>query len=60
MDIDKLKELIAERERIDEEIRVCVDAPESKTRKPQQCSICHSGEHTARNCPQKGSASGTG
>ena len=50
IDIDRAKELIAEREKIDEELRGIFNG---KQRKSAACSICGSAEHTARNCPEK-------
>jgi len=47
MDVEKLKSLIQERERIDAEIVAAVTG--TKTRK-LTCSKCGSDQHTARNC----------
>lgn len=54
MDIERIKELITQRERIDEQLVALVTAGK-KERKPQSCSLCGSDSHTARTCPQKDS-----
>lgn len=53
MDVARLKDLIAERERIDAEIVAAVNDNEPAKRKMQTCSICHQEGHSARTCPQK-------
>ena len=53
MDLDttKIKELIEQRERIDEELRTLISG--GKQRAPQKCSLCQQEGHSARTCPQK-------
>ena len=51
MDIQRAKELIAQRERIDSELVAIFTG--SKERKPLSCSKCGGEGHTARTC-QKG------
>ena len=52
IDIDRAKELIAQREEIDAEL-AALFAGEKKKRSPQKCSSCDKEGHTARNCPNK-------
>jgi hypothetical protein len=52
MDIDRLKQLIEQRERIDDEIRE-VAGGAKKEKQPRKCSICQSDLHSARTCPDK-------
>lgn len=54
MDVERLKELINQREAIDAEIVATVGVSPLKVRKELHCSKCGSAEHTARTCPQKG------
>ena len=49
LDIDRAKELIAERERIDAEL-LSIFSGEKKKRAPQKCGKCGSEDHTARTC----------
>jgi hypothetical protein len=51
MDTTKLRELLDQRDELDDQIRTLVGGP--KERKPQHCKVCNSTEHTARNCPSK-------
>ena len=56
MDFDatlaRIKDLIAQREDIDNQLRSLFSGEAPKTRKPQQCSKCGSTSHNARNCDQ--------
>jgi len=55
MDIDRMKQLIAQREAIDAElVTIVTKNGASKNRKAASCSVCDSPDHTARNCPTKG------
>ena len=51
-DIERAKELIAQREEIDSELAALFTG-EKKKRSPQKCSSCDKEGHTARNCPNK-------
>lgn len=57
MDLDatlaRVKELTAQREAIDTELRSLFSGEAPKPRKPQQCSVCHQEGHSARTCPTK-------
>ena len=51
MDIQRMKELIVQRERIDEELTAIVtDNVAPKERKAIRCSVCSQEGHTARTC----------
>ena len=52
IDIERAKELIAQREEIDSELAALFTG-EKKKRSPQKCSTCDKEGHTARNCPNK-------
>jgi hypothetical protein len=52
IDIERAKELIAQREEIDTELAALFTG-EKKKRSPQKCSSCDKEGHTARNCPSK-------
>ncbi|KJC49085.1 hypothetical protein UP09_07575 [Bradyrhizobium sp. LTSP885] len=52
IDIERAKELIAQREEIDAELAGLFTG-EKKKRSPQKCSSCEKEGHTARNCPDK-------
>ena len=52
IDIERAKELIAQREEIDAELAALFTG-EKKKRSPQKCSSCDKEGHTARNCPTK-------
>lgn len=52
IDIERAKELIAQREEIDTEL-ASLFTGEKKKRSPQKCSSCDKEGHTARNCPNK-------
>jgi hypothetical protein len=52
IDIERAKELIAQREEIDAELAALFTG-EKKKRSPQKCSTCDKEGHTARNCPSK-------
>ena len=54
MDIERMKELIAQREAIDDELTKIVTGSTKRERKALTCSACGSTDHTARNCPTKG------
>lgn len=71
IDIDRVKQLIAERdlieiktaratvarfEQIDAELADLCGSAKPHTRKTQKCSNCKKAGHTARNCPDKKSA----
>ncbi len=49
----RLKQLIEQREQIDDEIIATVGTMPAIRRKALSCSICHVDGHTARTCPQK-------
>lgn len=51
MDTTRIRELLKQRDELDEEIREAVGG--TKERKPQKCSHCQQEGHTARNCPTK-------
>jgi len=54
MDIERMKELIAQREHIDEELTAIVTGNSApKERKAIRCSVCSQEGHTARTCPNK-------
>lgn len=57
MDTQRLRELLDQRDAIDEEIAQMASTlnvrAAAKPRKAQTCSLCGSDEHTARNCPTK-------
>lgn len=55
-DVARAKELIAQREEIDTELKAIFGASTDKangTRKPQACSLCGQTGHSARSCPTK-------
>ena len=52
IDIERAKELIAQREEIDAELAGLFTG-EKKKRSPVKCSTCEKEGHTARNCPNK-------
>jgi hypothetical protein len=59
VDIQKLKDLIEQREKAETQVQK-IDADiinmvngAKKERKPLTCSVCGSEEHTARTCPTK-------
>lgn len=54
MDTQKLRELLDQRDHIDNEIANMVTGNGAKKeRKPLTCSACGSDQHTARTCPTK-------
>jgi len=54
LDTERIKELIAQREKIDADLlKVVTEGVKLKERKPASCSKCGSTEHTARNCTQQ-------
>lgn len=54
MDIERMKELIAQREHIDEELTAIVTGNATpKERKTIRCSVCSQEGHTARTCPTR-------
>ena len=57
MDIDRMKELIAQREAIDEELTAIVIGSAPKEKKTLTCSKCGEQGHTARTC-KKGAVNG--
>jgi hypothetical protein len=52
IDIERAKDLIAQREEIDAELAGLFTG-DKKKRSPQKCSSCDKEGHTARNCPNK-------
>jgi hypothetical protein len=52
IDIERAKELIAQREEIDTELTALFTG-DKKKRSAQKCSNCDKEGHTARNCPNK-------
>jgi hypothetical protein len=52
IDIERAKDLIAQREEIDAELTALFSG-DKKKRSPQKCSTCEKEGHTARNCPNK-------
>jgi hypothetical protein len=52
MDIERMKELIAQREAIDAEL-ISIVGGTPKERKTIRCSLCSQEGHTARTCPTK-------
>jgi hypothetical protein len=52
IDIERAKDLIAQREEIDAEL-AALFIGEKKKRSPVKCSTCEKEGHTARNCPNK-------
>ena len=52
IDIERAKDLIAQREEIDAELTALFTG-EKKKRSPVKCSTCEKEGHTARNCPTK-------
>jgi len=59
MDIERMKELIAQREAIDAELVTVVTGTNKKERKSLTCSICGGNDHTARTCSKKADVSTT-
>jgi hypothetical protein len=59
MDIERMKDLIIQREAIDAELVTLVTGAGKKERKSLTCSICGGTDHTARTCPKKGDVSTT-
>jgi hypothetical protein len=57
LDIDRMKDLIAQREAIDAELVTLVTGTSKKERKSLTCSICSGTDHTARTCLRKGEVS---
>ena len=60
MDTQRLRELLDQRDQLDEEIARAVGSTVTtkKERKPLTCGICGSESHTARTCSQKGLTNG--
>jgi len=52
LDVERIKQLIVQREAIDAELVSIVTGGTKKERKPSSCSKCGGADHTARNCPQ--------
>jgi hypothetical protein len=50
--IARVKQLISQRDAINEELAGIFQGQTPKTRKPQQCSVCGSDQHSKRTCPQ--------
>jgi hypothetical protein len=55
LDIELIKELIAEREKIDAQLAslFTADVPRATARKSQSCSHCGETGHTTRSCSKK-------
>ena len=53
MDTDKLRQLLDQRDKLDDEIRELVNGDKKK---PQRCSKCGEEGHSIRTCPQKSPA----
>lgn len=51
--LSRIRNLIGEIEDRENELNGLMAGGTVKTRKQQECSICHSHEHSARTCPQK-------
>lgn len=51
--LQRIKELIETKERVDAELEEMLGGTVKKERKPLTCSTCGSSEHTARKCDQK-------
>lgn len=51
--LSRIKSLIGEIEDRETELNGLMVGGTVKARKQQECSICHSSEHSARTCPQK-------
>jgi hypothetical protein len=52
MDTQRIRELLDQRDALDEEIKALVNG--TKERKPQKCGTCQQEGHSSRTCPQKG------
>lgn len=51
MDVERIKQLLDDHQRIESEIAVLVTA--GTKRKPQVCGVCQKEGHSARTCPDK-------
>jgi len=51
--INRVKQLIEQRAVIDAELEGLFQGQAPKNRRPQQCSVCGSSEHSKRTCPNK-------
>jgi len=51
--LSRIKSLIVEIEDRETELNGLMGGGAVKARKQQECSICHSHEHSARTCPNK-------
>jgi hypothetical protein len=51
--LQRIKELISEKERVDAELESLLGGAPVKETKPRVCSNCNQEGHTSRNCPQK-------
>jgi hypothetical protein len=51
--LQRIKELIIEKERVDEELESLLGGAPLKGSRSRVCSICHAEGHTARACPTK-------
>lgn len=54
MDTQRLRELLDQRDALDDEIIKIVTGNPKRERKSLTCSACGSNDHTARTCPTKG------
>lgn len=52
MDVERIKQLLDEHQRIEAEIASLVSGVK-RERAPQKCSVCSQEGHTARTCPSK-------
>lgn len=53
MDSNRIRELLDQRDKLDDELRSLVTGNGSKERKAQTCSTCGEAGHSARTCPTK-------
>jgi hypothetical protein len=51
--LQRIKELIIEKERVDEELENLLGGAPLKTGRVRVCSVCNADGHTARSCPTK-------
>lgn len=52
--LQRIKELITEKERIDGELESLLGGGPLKLSRSRVCSVCNEEGHTARSCPTKG------
>jgi hypothetical protein len=51
--LQRIKELIIEKERVDEELKNLLGGAPLRASRSRVCSICNAEGHTARSCPTK-------